>query len=62
VVWEHGVFSSSFSRAWAFFTLKECGRGANWFIFLVNRIELICRGVAPVHYWADGLVCFVYLY
>jgi len=32
-----GMFLRSFSRSWAFFMLKEWGRGANWFTFLVNR-------------------------
>ena len=39
MVWEHWVFSSSFSMCWAYITLKECGRGANWFIFLVNSFD-----------------------
>jgi hypothetical protein len=26
-----GLLSRSFSSSWAFFTLKEWGRGANWF-------------------------------
>ena len=34
-----GVFSRSFSRSWAFFTLKEWGRGANWFTFFVNSFD-----------------------
>ena len=39
-----GVFSRSFSRSWAFFTLKEWGRGANWFIFLVNSFDNLYAG------------------
>ena len=39
-----GLFSRSFSRSWAFFMLKEWGRGANWFTFLVNSFDSLYAG------------------
>ena len=45
MVWEHWVFSSSFIMCWAYITLKECGRGANWFIFLVNSFDNLYAGM-----------------
>ena len=38
------VFLRSLSRSWVFFMLKEWGRGANWFIFLVNSFDNLYAG------------------
>jgi len=38
------VLSGSFSRSWVFFMLKEWGRRANWFTFLVNSFDNLYAG------------------